>query len=191
VRRREFITLLGGAATWPIAGRAQQATMPVIGFLNSSSPGGYQPEIAGFRGGLAESGYVEGRDVAIEFRWAQEQYGRLPMLAADLVQRPVAVIVASGAVVSPLAAKAATSTIPIGFTTGSDPVEQGLVPGLARPGGNITGVTTLGRELLAKRLEILREILPSVPTIGLLVNPSNPNTEPSVSELQALARAGG
>src|SRR5262249_49590678 len=133
---------------------------------------------------LAESGYIEGRDVAIEFRWAQEQYGRLPMLAADLVQRRVAVMAATGAVLSPLAAKAATSTIPIVFTTGSDPVEQGLVPSLARPGGNITGVTSLSRELLAKRLEILRELLPSASTIGLLVNPNNPNTEPSVKELQ-------
>jgi putative ABC transport system substrate-binding protein len=190
IARREFITVLGGAAAWPLAARAQQR-MLVIGFLGSGSPGGSQQEVAAFRRGLAETGYVEGRDAAIEFRWAQEQYDRLPMLAADLVQRRVAVIVASGVVRAPLAAKEATSTIPIVFSTGSDPVEFGLVGSLNRPAGNVTGVTSLGRELLAKRLEMLRELLPDVSAIGLLVNPNNPNTAPSVTELQAMARAGG
>jgi putative tryptophan/tyrosine transport system substrate-binding protein len=165
--------------------------MPVIGFLGSASPDGYRLEVAAFKQGLAEAGYVEGRNVAIEFRWAQDQYDRLPMLAADLVQRRVAVIVAIGAVNAPFAAKAATTIIPIVFSVGSDPVGVGLVASLNRPGGNVTGVTSLGRELLAKRLEVLRELVPNVTAIGLLANQNNQNTEPSVRELQALARAGG
>jgi putative tryptophan/tyrosine transport system substrate-binding protein len=192
MRRRYFITLLGvTAAAWPLAGRAQQPAMPVIGFLGSATAEGYRHQVTAFRQGLDEIGYVEGRNVTIEFRWAENQYNQLPALAADLVQRRVAVIVAVGAVNAAFAAKAATATMPIVFGLGSDPVQLGLVPSLARPSGNITGVTTLGRELLAKRLEILRELLPRVTVIGLLVNPSNPNTEPSVHELQQLAQAGG
>jgi putative tryptophan/tyrosine transport system substrate-binding protein len=193
MRRRDFFTLLGAsAAAWPWAASAQQRpTVPVIGFLGSTSPVGYRQEVMGFKQGLAESGYVEGRNVAIEFRWAQEGYNRLPMLAAELLQHRVAVIVAVGDVGAPLAVKAATTTIPIVFLVGSDPVEVGLVSSFNRPGGNITGMTTLGRELLAKRLEALRELVPNVTAIGLLANPNDPNTEPSVRELQSLARAGG
>jgi putative tryptophan/tyrosine transport system substrate-binding protein len=192
MRRREFITLLGGAATaWPLAARAQQPVVPVIGYLNSGSPATVAGPLMAFRKSLSEIGYVEGRNVAIEYRWAEDQYDRLPGLAADLVRRHVAAIVASGAVNSPLAAKAATNAIPIIFMTGSDPVEIGLVPRLNRPGGNVTGVTLVSRELAAKRLEILREIIPNASVIGLLANPSNPNTKTEVSELQTLARSGG
>jgi putative tryptophan/tyrosine transport system substrate-binding protein len=189
MNRREIIALLGSAAMLPVAAKAQ--SMPVIGFLGSTTPEGYRRQVAAFRQGLDEGGYVEGRNVAIEFRWAENQYGRLPELAADLVQHHVAVIVTVGAVNAALAAKASTTAVPIVFGLGSDPVQLGLVNTLARPGGNLTGVTRLSRELLAKRLEILRELLPNITAIGLLVNPNNPNTEPSVRELQALGRAGG
>jgi putative tryptophan/tyrosine transport system substrate-binding protein len=191
MNRRETITLLGGAAAWSLAARAQQRAMPVIGFLGSTAAERSEIRLAAFHQGLTESGYIDGRNVAIEFRWAENRYDRLPAFAAELIQRHVAVIVTSGAVNAVLAAKAATATIPIVFGVGSDPVQLGLVPSLARPGGNLTGVTSLGRELLAKRLEVLRELLPGVKVIGLLVNPKNPNTEPSVSELQQLAQASG
>jgi putative ABC transport system substrate-binding protein len=189
--RRKFLATLGGAAVaWPLAARAEQA-MPVMGFLGSTGPDPFRRQLAAFRQGLSERGYIEGRTVVIEFRWAENQYDRLPALAADLVQRHVAIIVAAGAVNAARAAKAATSTIPIVFGLGSDPVQHGLVTSLARPGGNLTGITRLSRELLAKRLEILRELLPGVTAIGLLANPNNLNTEASVHELRGLAQVAG
>jgi putative tryptophan/tyrosine transport system substrate-binding protein len=190
MKRREFIAGLGAAA-WPLAGRAQQPKMPVVGVLSSVSPDGYLPQAAGVVRGLADTGYIEGRNVSIEWRWAQDQNDRLPMLAADLVQRRVAVIIAIGSVRAPLAAKAATTTIPIVFGFGSDPVELGLVYSLSRPGRNITGVTLISRELLLKRLDLLRKLVPDAVTVGLLVNPDNPNTAPSVRELEGLARING
>jgi putative ABC transport system substrate-binding protein len=191
MRRREFITLLGGAAAWPITTRAQQRAMPVIGFLNGGSATGRLPLVAAFRDGLKETGFIEGGNVSIDYRWADFQYDRLPAFAAELVQRQVSVIVTSGAVNSTLAAKAATKAIPIVFVHGSDPVEIGLVPRLSRPGGNVTGVTLIARELQSKRLELLRELIPNIRLVGLLVNPSNPNTKSEVGEMEALARAGG
>jgi putative ABC transport system substrate-binding protein len=192
IGRRDFITLLGSAAAWPLAARAQQP-LPVIGFLSSTAESprlATSPRLAAFRIALNESGYVEGRNVVIEYRWADNQYDRLPALAADLVQRRVAVIVAAGNSAAP-AAQAATTTIPIVFGTGSDPVQLGLVSNLARPGGNVTGVTLLNQELMAKRLEILRELLPNVTVIGLLVNPNNPNTDPTVRELREVLQSRG
>jgi putative tryptophan/tyrosine transport system substrate-binding protein len=191
IRRRQFITLLGGAAAWPAVGRAQQPVMPVIGFLDSASSDAVAPYLASFQLGLKQGGYVPGQNASIEYRWAENQYDRLPALAADLVQRQVAMIVAAGAVNSPLAAKAATASIPIVFMTGSDPVEIGLVPRMNRPGGNLTGLTLIARELGPKRLEILRELIPKISVVGLLVNPNNPNVNSEVNEMQALARAGG
>ena len=191
MKRRDFIALLGGAAAaWPLAARAQRSTS-VIGVLSGSSLVGLENRMANFRRGLAETGYVEGRNLTIESRWAEEQYDRLPTLAKELVDRRVDVIFAVGAVRSVLAAKAATSAIPIVFELGSDPLEFGLVQSLNRPGGNVTGVSTFGRELLAKRTEVLRELVPKNGAIGLLVNPQNPNTRPSLSEMQTLANAGG
>jgi len=193
MRRRDVLALLGSAAAgaWPLTAHAQQPVMPVIGFLHTSSAGVNVQAVEAFRRGLAESGYVEGRNVQIEYRWADNQYDRLPALVADLIRRNVAVIAASGAVNAPLTAKQATRTIPIVFMVGSDPVQIGLVASLNRPGANITGVTTIGRELLAKRLELIRELVPRATAIGFLPNPDNPNTDSSVQELQVLARAGG
>jgi putative ABC transport system substrate-binding protein len=191
MRRRDFVTLLGGAAAAWVRAAHAQTRVPVIGFLGSTSPKGYGHQVVAFRQGLEDRGYIENRNVAIEFRWAENQYDRLPALAAALVQRRVAVIVAAGAVNVALAAKAATATIPIVFGLGSDPVQAGLVTSLSRPGGNLTGITRLSRELLSKRLEILRELLPNVTAIGLLVNPNNPNTEASVRELQRSAQVAG
>jgi putative ABC transport system substrate-binding protein len=191
MRRRDFITLLGGAAAaWPLAARAQQA-IPVIGFLDSGSAAEQLPHVTAFRDSLKEAGYIEGANLHIEYRWADFQYDRLAALAADLVHRQVAVIVATGAVNSSVAAKAATPTIPIVFVHGSDPVEAGLVPRMNRPGGNVTGVTGLTRELEAKKLELLLELVPGIKTLGLLVNPGNPNTRSEIREMQALASAGG
>jgi putative tryptophan/tyrosine transport system substrate-binding protein len=187
VLRREFIAGLGAVA-WPLAAWAQRAAMPVVGVLSSASPDMYSVQSAGVIHGLADAGYTEGRNVAIEWRWARDQYEQLPMLAADLVERRVAAIVAIGSVRVPLAAKAATATIPIVFGFGSDPVALGLVDSLSRPGGNITGVTLISRELLKKRLDLLRQVVPGVVAVGLLVNPDNPNTAPSVSEMEALVR---
>jgi putative ABC transport system substrate-binding protein len=190
VRRREFITLLGGAAAvWPLATRAQQP-MPVVGFLNNASPDPYAPMVAWFRQGLNETGYVEGRNFAIEYRWAEGQNDRLPALSRDLVRRPVAVIAALGRNAA-LAAKAATTTIPIVFQTADDPVESGLVASLNRPGGNLTGVSTLATELGPKRLELLHELVPTATVITLLINPASTNAEIQATNLTAAARTLG
>jgi putative tryptophan/tyrosine transport system substrate-binding protein len=189
MKRREFITLLGGAAAWPLAARAQQPAMPVIGFLNAASAEQWAPFVSAFRLGLGETGYTEGNNVAIEFRWANEQYDRLPALAVDLVRRQPTVIVANH--VSAPAAKAATATIPIVFTTAVDPVQLGLVASLARPGGNLTGVTTLNMELLPKRLELLHQVSPAATVLGLLVNPTNSDAETVVHDSRAAARTLG
>jgi putative tryptophan/tyrosine transport system substrate-binding protein len=190
VRRREFITLLGGAAAaWPPAARAQPSGLPVVGILNAGSTAG-ATYLAGLRQGLIDAGYVEGQNVAIEYRWADGQYDRLPSLAAELVRRPVAVIVAGG--LPPVfAAKAATSTIPIVFMSAGDPVQLGIVASLSRPGGNITGVSYLGVELASKRLELLLEAVPKASVIGVLENPTNPRADLEIAELQAAARTIG
>jgi putative ABC transport system substrate-binding protein len=189
MRRREFIVLAGGTAVlWPRAARAQ--AMPVVGFLNGASPELSAQLVAPFRQGLAEAGFVEGRNVAIEFRWANGQYDRLPALAADLVRRQVNVIAATSTPTG-LPAKAATTTIPIVFVTGSDPVEQGLVASLKRPGGNLTGATTLAVELGHKRLELLHELVPAASLVGVLVNPTGPNLQAVSRDLQAAARTVG
>jgi putative ABC transport system substrate-binding protein len=187
VRRREFIAVVGGAATaWPLAARAQQ--MPVIGFLNVESPEGYRPMAAAFRRGLAEAGYVEGQNVAIEYRWAEGQDERLPAMAADLVHRGVTVIAATTTSAA-VAAKAATTTVPIVFEMGGDPVGLGLVASLSRPGGNITGVTQLTTGLVPKQLEVLHEMLPTARVVALLVNPTHPATA-KVETSEALSAAG-
>jgi putative ABC transport system substrate-binding protein len=187
IGRREFITLLGGAvAAWPLAARAQQPKMPVIGYLYAGAPETSAHFVAAFRGGLSEAGYVEGRDGAVEYRWAHNDVARLPELAADLVRRRVAVIVAS-APVAAVAAKAATTTIPIVFRVSWDPVELGLVASLNRPGGNITGVHAMSWEIGSKRLGLLHELLPGASRFGVLVNPSDPNAEHLIRDLQAAA----
>jgi ABC-type uncharacterized transport system substrate-binding protein len=188
MRRREFITLLGGtAAAWPqVAGGQQQPAIPVVGFLGSTSPAPYAYIVAAVRQGLNETGFVEGRNVAIEYRWAEGKYDRLPALAAELVSRPVAVIIANTP--AALAAKAATSTTPIIFFSGLDPVKAGLVPSLNRPGGNVTGVSSMSGELISKQLELLLEFIPFAKVIALLVNPSNPALAGALStQLQAAA----
>jgi ABC-type uncharacterized transport system substrate-binding protein len=186
MKRRQFITLLGGAAGWPLAARAQQPAMPVIGFLGSGWPNLFADRVRAFRQALIETGFVEGRNVAIEYRWAEDQYDRLPAMAADLVRRRVAVITANAPVVA-RAARAATATIPIVFNLGSDPVSDGLVASLNRPGGNLTGVTYLAVQLGPKLLELLHEVVPAT-MIGLLVNPSNPTlAEPTTRGLQTAA----
>ena len=188
IRRRTFITLLGGAAaTWPLVACAQQPEMPVVGFLSSRSPGESASVVAAFRQGLKDTGSVEGQNVAIEFRWAEGQYDRLPALATDLAGRHVAVITATGDAVSALAAKGAAPTIPIVFVIGGDPVHFGLVESMNRPGGNITGVSLISSGLGAKRLGLLHDLVPNAAVIGLLVNPNNPNAEP---ERQDVVEAG-
>ena len=174
MRRREFLGVLGGAAAWPLAARAQQLAMPVIGVLHGVSAALWTDRMAGFHRGLGEAGFAEGRNVAIEYRWAEGQFDRLPAMAADLISRKVAVISAGAPDVAIRTAMAATKTIPIVFTTASDPVSAGFVPSLARPGENVTGITFMGVELVAKRMELLHEVLPSATRIALLVNPKNP-----------------
>jgi putative ABC transport system substrate-binding protein len=189
LRRREFISLLGGAAAWPLAARAQQAAMPVIGFLDNRSPDVVAGRLRVFRQGLKETGYVEGDNVAITYRFAENQLDRLPELAADLVRRQVTVIVAPGGNPSALAAKAATTTIPILFILAEDPVRLGLVSSLARPGGNITGVNFLSAELAAKRLELLHELAPRATRVAVLVNPADATrTDQTLREVRAAAR---
>jgi len=192
IGRREFITMLGGAAAaWPLRAGAQHSTTPVVGFLGSATPQGYARFIASVWQGLGESGFTEGRNLAAEYRWANEQYDRLPALAAELVHRQVAVIVTTGGGQSIMAAKAATSTIPIVFAAGSDPVKQGLVASLNRPGGNVTGVSFYGNALAPKRLEILRDVVPKASMIAMLMNPRSPSIESDVREMQSVAREVG
>jgi ABC-type uncharacterized transport system substrate-binding protein len=192
MRRRDFIPLLGGAAAaWPLAGRAQQAGMPVVGFLGAPSPAPYARYVATIHQGLKEAGYVEGQNVRFEYRWAEGRYDRLPALAADLVNRQVAVIVPIGGAPSTVAAKEASTTVPIVFIIGADPVTLGLVASLNRPGRNVTGVAVLAVELEAKRLELLRELVPTATLIAFLVNPTNPQAETQIRDVQRTAHAIG
>ena len=190
MERRRFITLFGGAAAvWPLGARAQQSALPVVGFLNSRGPGGNETILGAFRRGLKETGFVEGQNVTIEYRWADNQYDRLPTLAADLVDRQVAVIVSNGPPIR--AAKAATSTIPIVFAVGFDPLTFGLVSSLSRPDGNLTGVSILDVEIGPKRLELLHELIPAAAAVALLVNPTTPAAEAIAIDVQEAARALG
>jgi putative ABC transport system substrate-binding protein len=190
MRRRAFISLLGGAVSWPLAARAQQATMPVIGVLGSATATEWAPSVAAFLRGLSEVGFVEGRDVAIEYRWAENQYDRLPSLAAELIHRQPSVIAAL-TTPSAVAAKAVTATIPVVFTTIADPVQIGLVASLNHPGGNLTGVTILNVEIVPKMLELLHEVVPTATTMAALVNPTNPNADTWSTSLQVAARTLG
>jgi ABC-type uncharacterized transport system substrate-binding protein len=189
MQRREFITLLVGVAAWPLAAQAQQLAVPVIGYLGSSSPDLYADRLRAFRQGLNETGYVESRNVAIEFRWAEGHFDRMPAMLADLVRRRVAVIVVAGSTPGALAAKAATAAIPIVFSVGGDPIQEGLVVSLNRPGGNLTGVTVMNVEVMPKRLELLHAIVPTTTIVGLLVNPTSPNiAESETRNAQAASR---
>jgi putative tryptophan/tyrosine transport system substrate-binding protein len=189
MRRRDFMTIFGGALAWPVVARAQQPAMPVIGFLNGASSAEFSHQVAAFRQGLKEAGFIEGQNVAIEFRWADGQYDRLAALAEDLVRRRVAVIVAAGG--SQPMAKAATSTIPIVFTAGSDPVKAGLVSSLNRPGGNLTGVNMFTVNLDAKRLELLRELLPKADTVAVLINPTFVSADTQLKDIREGALRAG
>jgi putative ABC transport system substrate-binding protein len=187
MRRRDFITLIGGAAAWPLAARGQQPAVPVIGFLATQTLGPYADRIAAFHRGLKQGGFVEGGNLAVEYRWAEGHDERLPALAADLVRRKVKVIAGLDSTAAALAAKAATTTIPLIFSIGADPVKNHLVESLNRPGGNITGVSVLSNELGPKRLGLLHDLLPNASTVALLVNPNNPNAEPDTKALQDAA----
>ena len=188
MRRREFISLVGGVAVVPVFARAQQISLPVVGLLGATTEQGYAAPLAAFRQGLSEAGLVEGRDVTIEYRWADDQYDRLPGLAADLVRRRVAVIATMGGNAASLAAKAATTTIPVVFHGSLDPVKAGFVASLNRPGGNLTGMVTLHVDTGRKRLEIMHEVVPAVSTLGLLLNPTNKVAEDQTKDLQTAAR---
>jgi putative ABC transport system substrate-binding protein len=191
IPRRQFITLLGGAAAWPLAARAQQPAMPVVGLLHSGSPGPSAGRMVAFRQGLSETGFVEGKEVTIEYRWAEGNYERLPEMARDLVHRGVSVIFAAGGVTSAPVAKAATATIPIVFAMGTDPVATGLVASLGKPGGNVTGVSFLTGILGPKRLGLLNLLAPDATVVAVLVNPAGPQTETATNEVQAAARTSG
>jgi putative ABC transport system substrate-binding protein len=191
MRRREFILALGAAAAWPLAAPAQQPALPVIGFLGMGAPGPSAEVTSAFSESLSEAGYSSDKNIKVEFRWAAGQYDRLPTLAAGLVRDRPAVIVVAGGAISVLAVKAATSTVPIVFVTGADPVRDGLVASLNRPGGNVTGVSLFIAELVAKRFELLTEMVPSATTIAVLVNPANPNAETDAKEAQSAAHARG
>ncbi len=187
MRRREFITLIGGAVAWPLPARAQQSAMPVIGFLSSGSRNGDAFRVAALHKGLNETGYIEGRNLQIEYRWAEDQLDRLPELATDLIRRPVRVI-ALGSTAAVRAAKSATTTIPVVFVLGGDPVKLGIVASLSRPGGNLTGVSYLSLNLIAKRFEVLHETVPDAASIGYLINPTNANVDANTRDVQAAAK---
>jgi putative ABC transport system substrate-binding protein len=191
VKRRKFIALLGGAAAWPLVARPQQPALPVIGLLHTGSSAAFRERVAAFQRGLNESGFVEGKNVSIEYRWADNQYDRLPELAADLVRHRVAVIVAPGGTPGALAAKALTATIPIVFSTSADPVKIGLVASLNRPGGNVTGVTDMTVDVASKQVGLLHELLPGATRFALLVNPGGPLAEPTIAEVKSAVLALG